>query len=98
MSSRLIVRRVAGAVAALVVAAAMTMGSSGALAQDYQGSTVSIGDGVSGVGGGDIVVIAPGVTISGGVVSNATGIGVDSGGGSSIGAATGGSTNASLTE
>jgi hypothetical protein len=90
--------RIAGAATAIAVATVMTAGASGALAQEYLGSTVSIGGGVSGVGDGDIVVMAPGVTISGGEVSNSTGIGVNSGGGSSIGAATGGDTNASLTE
>jgi hypothetical protein len=69
-----------------------------ALAQDYQGSVVTIGGGTTGVAGGDVQVIAPGVIISGGEVTNSTGIGVDSGGGSSIGAATGGSESAAVVE
>ena len=87
-----------GAASAIAFAVALGAGSVGALAQDYQGSTVTIGGGASGVDGGDVVVIAPGVTISGGEVLNETGIGVNSGGGASVGAATGGGDNASLVE
>ena len=68
------------------------------MAQDEVGSTVTIGGGTSGVGGGEVVVLAPGVTISGGEVINETGIGVLSGGGSSIGAAPGGGENATDVE
>ncbi len=88
--------RTAGVAALAIVAVAAA--ASGALAQDSIGSTVTIGGGTSGVGGGDVIVIAPGVTIDGGDVVNETGIGVASGGGASIGAATGGGDNASLVE
>jgi len=68
------------AVATMIGAA----GSSTALAQDYAGSVVTVGGG-------------PGtVIISGGQVTNETGIGVDSGGGSSVGASTGGDQSAAL--
>lgn len=50
------------------------------LAQEYNGSAVTVGGDVTGVQNGEVVVLAPGVTISGGDVVNATGIGVDSGG------------------
>jgi hypothetical protein len=59
-------------------------GAGAALAQDY-------GDTVVTVGGGPGTVI-----ISGGHVTNETGIGVDSGGGASIGASTGGDDSAAL--
>ena len=73
------------------MAAGVLLGaSSGTLAQETQGSTVTIGGGSMNVGGGGSQIIAPGVTINGGDVVNATGIGVDSAGGSSIGASTGG--------
>jgi hypothetical protein len=88
--------RTVGAIA--IAAAALGIGTIGTLAQDYQGSTVTVGGGTGGVGSGDVVVVAPGVTISGGEVLNETGIGVASGGGASVGAATGGGDNASLTE
>jgi hypothetical protein len=82
--------------AATAIAFAAIVGTgAAAVAQDYQGSTVTIGGGSS---GGKGVVIAPGVTIDGGDVVNETGIGVISGGGSSIGASTGGDTNASTVE
>ena len=48
--------------------------------------------------GGDVLVLAPGVTISGGDVTNETGIGVVIGGGTSAGAAPGGGTNSSVVE
>lgn len=87
------------AASALAIAVAtLGIGSFGALAQDDVGSTVTIGGGTSGVDGGGVVVMAPGVTISGGDVVNETGIGVISGGGSSIGAATGGGDNATLVD
>ncbi len=88
--------RTVGAIA--IAAAALGIGTIGTLAQDYQGSTVTVGGGTGDVGSGDVVVVAPGVTISGGEVLNETGVGVASGGGASVGAATGGGDNASLTE
>ena len=54
----------------------------GALAQDYGGSSVTTSDDTTGVEG-RVLVLAPGVTISGGNVSNETGIGVVIGGGTS---------------
>ena len=90
--------RAASAIAIATATAALGVGSIGALAQDSLGSTVSVGGGTGGVGNGDVVVVAPGVTISGGEVLNETGIGIVSGGGASVGAATGGGDNASLTE
>lgn len=74
------------------------VGATTALAQDYLGSTVTVGGGAIGVDISDIMILAPGVTINGGEVSNETGIGVIIGGGSSIGAAPGGGTNASIVE
>ena len=70
----------------------------GALAQEYPASTVTIGGGVTGTAGSDASVLAPGVVISGGTVVNSTGIGVDSGGGSSIGTTTGGDDSAAIVE
>jgi hypothetical protein len=86
------------ALALALAAATAVVGSSTALAQDYLGSQVTVGGGSSGVGYGDVAVLAPGVTISGGTVVNETGIGVASGGGSSIGASTGGDESAALVE
>jgi hypothetical protein len=94
--TRKTLRRTSRAIA-LALTVAM-LGYLGAHGQEYVGSTVTVGDGTSGVDSGDTVVVAPGVTISGGEVFNETGIGVVSGGGSSIGAATGGGDNASLVE
>jgi hypothetical protein len=72
-------------VAAAVMATAIGTASGGvALAQDY-------GDTVVTVGGGPGTVV-----ISGGQVTNETGIGVDSGGGASIGASTGGDQSEAL--
>jgi hypothetical protein len=86
-------------VAAIVATAAVVgIGATGALAQDYAGSTVTVGGGTTGLELGDVLVLAPGVTISGGDVSNATGIGVVIGGGTSAGSAPGGGTNASVAE
>lgn len=86
---------------ALAFTAATIVAGSGALtvsAQENLGAAVTIGDGgISGVGG-DTVILAPGVTISGGEVTNATGIDVLSGGGSSIGASTGGDDSAAIVE
>lgn len=74
------------------------IGANGALGQEYAGSTITVGDGTTGIDAGDILVLAPGVTISGGDVTNATGIGVVIGGGTSAGSAIGGGTNASVVE
>jgi hypothetical protein len=90
--------RLRAASAAAIAIAALGAGSIGALAQEYQGSTVTVGGGTGAVDSGDVVVVAPGVTISGGEVLNETGIGVVSGGGASVGDAAGGGDNASLTE
>ncbi len=88
--------RTAGALALAI--AALGTGTGGAFAQEELGSTITIGGGTDEVAGGEFVVIAPGVTISGGEVVNETGIGVIIGGGSSVGAATGGGDNAALDE
>ena len=84
--------QIARRAAIAVVAGGMlaVAGSGAAMAQDNLGSAVTIGGGVSGVQGGTSVILAPGVTISGGEVGNTTDIGVLLGGGSSIGASTGG--------
>ena len=85
--------------AALTIATTVVgIGASGALAQEYAGSTITVGDGTIGIEVGEILVLAPGVTISGGDVSNATGIGVVIGGGTTAGSATGGGSNASDVE
>ncbi len=73
-------------------------GAGAAMAQDNLGSVVSIGGGVSGVQGGTSVILAPGVTINGGEVGNSTDIGVLSGGGSSVGASTGGDDSLAASE
>ena len=63
--------------AALLIAALVGgIGASDALAQEYDGSTVTSSGGTTGVDVGDALVLAPGVTINGGDVSNETGIGV----------------------
>jgi hypothetical protein len=70
--------------ATAVATLAGAVGGSTALAQDYADSVVTVGGG-------------PGtVVISGGQVTNETGIGVDSGGGASIGASTGGDESEAL--
>ena len=89
-------RRTAAALA--IAATVVGIGATGALAQDYGGSTVTTGGGTTGVEVGDVLVLAPGVTISGGDVSNETGIGVVIGGGTSAGSAPGGGTNAAAPE
>lgn len=89
-------RRTAAALA--IAATVVGTGATGALAQEYASSTVTIGGGTTGVEVGDVLVLAPGVTISGGDVSNETGIGVVIGGGTSAGSAPGGGTNASVAE
>jgi hypothetical protein len=85
--------------AALTLAATLAcMSATGALAQVYADATVTTGGGTTGVEAGDVLVLAPGVTISGGDVSNETGIGVVIGGGTSAGSAPGGGTNAAAPE
>jgi len=74
------------------------IGATGALAQDYSGSTVTTGDATTGAEVADVVTLAPGVTIDTGDVSNATGIGVAIGGGTTAGSAPGGGTNAAAPE
>ena len=74
------------------------IGAGAVSAQENLGSLVTIGGGMTGVQGGSSIIIAPGVTINGGEVGNTTDIGVLSGGGSSIGAATGGDESAAVTE
>lgn len=86
------------AVALAIAATIAGGGATAALAQEYADSAVNVGGGTTGVASGDILVLAPGVTISGGEVSNETGIGVVIGGGASVGAATGGGTNAAVAE
>jgi hypothetical protein len=81
--------------AALAIAATMVgIGATGALAQESVDSTITI-DGTTGGEVGGVLVLAPGVTISDGDVTNETGIGVVIGGGTSAGSAPGGGTNAS---
>ena len=91
-----VLRRTTAALA--IVATVIGIGANGALAQEYAGSTITVGDGSTGIDAGDVLVLAPGVTISGGDVSNATGIGVVIGGDTSAGSAIGGGTNASVAE
>jgi hypothetical protein len=88
--------RFAGMVAA--AAALIGVSAASAAAQEYPGSTVTVGGGASPVNVGDVVIRAPGVTIDGGDVTNETGIGVLIGGGNSIGSVPGGGTNASIVE
>jgi hypothetical protein len=87
-----------GVIALALAMTAAGIGASATTAQEYLGSAVTVGGGTNGVGHGDVVVVAPGVTISGGDVSNGTDIGVDSGGGSSIGTTAGGSDSAAVVE
>ena len=89
-------RRAATAVAITAFLAAA--GATTAVAQNEVGSTVTVGGGASAVEVGDAVVLAPGVTITGGDVSNNTGIGVVIAGGTSAGSTTGGDTNGSIVE
>jgi len=93
---RMPLRRTAAAIALSV--AVVGMGATGALAQDYGSSTVTTDGGTTGVEAGDVVILAPGVTINGGEVSNETGIGVVIGGGTSAGSSPGGDTNAAAPE
>jgi hypothetical protein len=85
--------------AALFFAALVgSIGATNALAQDYDGSTVTSSGGTTGVEIGDVLVLAPGVTINDGDVSNETGIGVVISGGTSAGASRGGGANAAVDE
>jgi hypothetical protein len=85
--------------AALLIAALVGgIGASDALAQEYDGSMVTSSGGTTGVDVGDVLVLAPGVTINGGDVSNETGIGVVISGGTSAGASPGGGANAAVDE
>jgi hypothetical protein len=89
--ARMAMRRTAAALG--LAATVVGIGATGALAQDYSGSTVTTG-GTTGVEAGDVMTPAPEVTISSGEVNNETGIGVDIGGGTSAGSAPAGDTNA----
>jgi hypothetical protein len=85
--------------AALLIAALVGgIGASDALAQEYDSSTVTSSGGTTGVDVGDVLVLAPGVTINDGDVSNETGISVVISGGTSAGASPGGGSNASVDE
>ena len=88
--------RFVGVIAAVAILGAASAPST--VAQEYVGSTVTVGGSDSPIDIDEIVVLAPGVTISGGDVTNQTGIGVASSGGSSIGAVPGGGLNASIVE
>ena len=88
--------RFAGAIAVMAILSGA--GATSVVAQEYLGSAVTVGEGTSPIDAGDVVVLAPGVTIDGGDVTNETGIGVLIGGGSSIGAVPGGGTNASIVD
>ena len=94
--TKLAMRRTAAALA--LVTTVVGMGATGALAQDYSGSTITIGGGTTDVEVGNVMTPAPGVTISAGDVSNETGVGVVIGGGTSAGSAPGGGTNAAAPE
>ena len=95
MTSRTLLQYAGAVVVAATFAGA---GAASAAAQEYLGSTVTVGGGTSPVDVGGVVVMAPGVTIDGGDVTNETGIGVLIGGGNSIGSVPGGGTNASIVE
>ena len=88
--------RFAGAIAAAAILSGA--GAPGATAQEYLGTTVTVGGTFSPIDVDDVVVLAPGVTIDGGDVTNETGIGVLIDGGSSIGSVPGGGANASIAE
>lgn len=85
-------------VATAIAGAIAGVGVASTAAQENLGSAVTVGGGVNGGVGGETVVVAPGVTISGGDVTNSTGIGIDSGGGSSIGTTVGGDDSAAVVE
>jgi hypothetical protein len=93
--ARMAMRRTAAALA--LVATVVGTGATGAIAQDYSGSTRTNG-GTTGVEVGDVLTLPPGVTISAGDVSNETGVGVVIAGGTSAGSAPGGGTNAAAPE
>ena len=87
------------AVAALLIAAMVVgIGATKALAQEYDDSAAASIAGTTGADTGDVLTLAPGVTISDGDVSNATGIGVVTSGGTSAGAAPGGGSDAAVVE
>ena len=87
------------AAAALGLAATVVgVGATGALAQDYSDSMITTSAGTTSVEGGDVLALAPGVTISAGDVSDQTGSGVLIGGGTSAGSAPGGGTNTAAPE
>ena len=88
--------RFAWTIAATAIMGGVIAPSAGA--QEYLGSMVTVGGGASPVDVDDIVVLAPGLTIDGGDVTNETGIGVLILGGSSIGSVPGGGANASVAE
>jgi hypothetical protein len=94
--ARMARRRTAAALA--LAATVVGLGVTGALAQDYSGSTITTGGATAAVEAGDVVTLAPGVTIDTGDVSNTTGIGVVISGGTSAGSAPGGGTNAAAPE
>jgi len=84
---------------ALVAGGMLAAAGAGAvMAQENSGSQVTIGGGITTVQGGTSSILAPGVTINGGDVGNTTDIGVLSGGGSSIGASTGGDESLAASE
>ena len=84
---------------ALVAGGMLAAASSGiAMAQENSGSLVTIGGGITTIQGGTSSILAPGVTINGGDVGNTTDIGVLSGGGSSVGASTGGDDSLAASE
>ena len=85
------------AAALLIVSMVIGLGAVRALAQESSGSTITTG-GTTTNQAGDVLVPAPGITISSGDVSNETGIGVVINGGTSAGAVPGGGTNASVVE
>jgi hypothetical protein len=87
-------RRAAFAAAALMLAANAAPAT---LAQEYPSSTITTG-GVAADGHRGSISVAPSVIISGGNVSNTTGIGVNVGGGSSIGTTTGGDDSAAIVQ
>jgi hypothetical protein len=85
------------AAALLIVCIVIGLGATRALAQESSGSTITTG-GITTDAASDVLVPAPGVTISSGDVTNETGIGVVIGGGTSAGAAPGGGTSSSVVE
>ena len=84
--------------AVVIALAAAAIAAPATFAQEYPESGVSVGGAVTGGGHRGSTGIAPGVVISGGTVSNTTGIGVNVGGGSSIGATSGGDDSAAVVQ